>query len=110
MSENDDLLYDEDDSVKFIRNYLPQELKGKFTDDDINYIVDLIYDFYDSKGYLNEDTGADNGEDIEIDEDELVDYVIKNAKKDGVGKFEPEEITFIVQGELAYCDSINMFD
>ena len=37
-------------------------------------------------------------------------YVIKNAQKDGVGKFEPEEITFIVQGELEYCDSINMFD
>lgn len=110
MSENDDLLYDEDDSVKFIRNYLPQELKGKFTDDDINYIVDLIYDFYDSKGYLNEDAAPDEEGDIEIDEDELVEYVIKNAKKDGVGKFEPEEITFIVQGELAYCDSINMFD
>lgn len=110
MSENDDLLYDEDDSVKFIRNYLPQELKGKFTDDDINYIVDLIYDFYDAKGYLKEDAGDGNEEEIEIDEEELIDYVIKNAKKDGVGKFEPEEITFIVQGELAYCDSINMFD
>ena len=41
---------------------------------------------------------------------EVVNYVIKNAQKDGVGKFEPEEITFIVQGELEYCDSINMFD
>jgi len=108
MSEKDEFLYDEDDSVKFIQNYLPQELKGKFSDDDINYIVDLIYDFYDSKGYLNED-GDDEG-DIEIDENELVEYVIKNAKKDGVGKFEAEEITFIVQGELEYCDSINMFD
>ena len=44
--------YDEDDSVKFIQNYLPQELKGKFSNDDINYIVDLIYDFYESNGML----------------------------------------------------------
>lgn len=109
MSEKDDLMiYDEDDSVKFIQNYLPQELKGKFSNDDINYIVDLIYDFYDSKGYLKEDPEKDG--DVEIDEDELIDYVIKNAQKDGVGKFTPEEITFIVQGELEYCDSINMFD
>lgn len=108
MSNNDDLIYDEDDSVKFIQNYLPQELKGKFSNDDINYIVDLIYDFYESKGYLNEDPEKDG--DVDIDEDELVGYVVKNAKKDGVGKFEPEEITFIVQGELEYCDSINMFD
>lgn len=106
-TNNDELLYDEDDSVKFIQNYLPQELKGKFSNDDINYIVDLIYDFYESNGYLTDDN---DDEEVEIDEEELVNYVIKNAKKDGVGKFEPEEITFIVQGELEYCDSINMFD
>ena len=27
MSDKDDLIYDEDDSVAFIQNYLPQELK-----------------------------------------------------------------------------------
>ena len=105
-TNNDELLYDEDDSVKFIQNYLPQELKGKFSNDDINYIVDLIYDFYESNGMLD----VDGDDEIEIDEEEVVNYVIKNAQKDGVGKFEPEEITFIVQGELEYCDSINMFD
>lgn len=105
-TNNDELLYDEDDSVKFIQNYLPQELKGKFSNDDINYIVDLIYDFYESNGMLD----GDGDDEIEIDEEEVVNYVIKNAQKDGVGKFEPEEITFIVQGELEYCDSINMFD
>ena len=104
-TNNDELLYDEDDSVKFIQNYLPQELKGKFSNDDINYIVDLIY-FYESNGMLDDD----GDDEIEIDEEEVVNYVIKNAQKDGVGKFEPEEITFIVQGELEYCDSINMFD
>lgn len=109
MSEKDDMLiYDEDDSVKFIQNYLPQEMKGKFSNDDINYIVDLVYDFYESKGFMNEDPEKDA--DVEIDEEELIAYAIKNAKKDGVGKFEAEEISFIVQGELEYCDSINMFE
>ena len=109
MSEKDDMLiYDEDDSVKFIQNYLPQEMKGKFSNDDINYIVDLVYDFYESKGFMNEDPEKDA--DVEMDEEELIAYVIKNAKKDGVGKFEAEEISFIVQGELEYCDSINMFE
>lgn len=98
MSDKDDLIYDEDESVKFIQNYLPQELKGKFSNDDINYIVDLIYDFYESRGYLNDD--ADDDADIEIDEDELIEYVVKNAQKDGVGKFDPEAIGFIVQGNL----------
>ena len=108
MSEKDDFIYDEDESVAFIQNYLPQELKGKFSNDDINYIVDLIYEYYESKGFLND--GADENASIDIDEEELIQFVVKNAQKDGVGKFEAEEITFIVQGELEYCDSLNMFD
>ena len=108
MSDKNDLIYDEDDSVAFIQNYLPQELKGKFSNDDINYMVDLIYEFYESKGFLDENTSDDA--EIDIDEEELVNYVIKNAEKDEVGKFDAEAITFIVQGELEYCDSINMFD
>ena len=55
MSQQDDLFdYDEGDSVKFIRNYLPQELKEKFSDDDINYIIDLIYEYYEEKGFIDD--------------------------------------------------------
>ena len=108
-TNNDEIFYDEDDSVKFIQNYLPQDLKGKFSDDDIIYIVDLIHDYYESNGYFD-DYAENEDMDVDIDEDELINYVIKNAKKDGIGKFEPEEITFIVQGELGYCESINIFD
>lgn len=109
MSEENEMIYDEDDSVKFIRNYLPIDLKDKFSDDEINYIVDLIYEFYDTKGYFDDSKGDDDTQ-IEIDEDELITFVIKNAQKNEVGKFEPDEIAFIVQGELEYCDSINMFN
>ena len=107
MDTQDDFIYDDVESMKFIKNYLPQELKEKFSDDDIYYIVDLIYDFYNSKGFMDEN--GDDDSEIEIDEEELTSYVIKNAKKDGVGKFLPEEIQFIIQGELEYCDSLNMF-
>ena len=108
MNEEQDLIYDEDEAVKFIQNYLPQELKEKFNDDDINYIIDLIYEFYESKGYFdNED---DDESSVDIDEDELIRYVINNAQKDGVGKYKTEEIALIVQGELAYCESIDLFE
>ncbi|MGL4327970.1 MAG: hypothetical protein ACRCS7_10935 [Tannerellaceae bacterium] len=108
MSNQEDLfIYDEDESVKFIQNYLPQELKGKYSNDDINYVVDLIYDYYESKGFLNE---TEEDVDVEIDEDDLIAYVVKNAKKDQVVKLDADDIQHIVQGELAYCDSINIFD
>jgi len=110
MNENDKELifdYDEDDAVAFIQNFLPQDLKGKFSSDELNYVIDLIYEFYEDKGYLDE---TDDEVDVEIDEDELIDFVVKQAQKDKVGKFSPEDIAFIVQGELAYCDSLNIFD
>ena len=109
MSDNDDLLiYDDDNSLEFIKSQLPKEMKNKFSDDDINYIVDLIYEFYDSKGYFDNDDDDDAL--VDIDEDELIQYVIKNAQHDGVGKYKTEEIAFIVQGELEYCESIDVFE
>jgi len=41
---------------------------------------------------------------------ELLEYVIKNAMKDKIRDFKEEEIEAIVAGELAYCDSLNLFD
>ncbi len=109
MVEDELLGYDDTASVAFIRNYIPQELKELLSDDDIVYIVDLIYDYYESRGYLS-DEDQDGDEPIDIDEDELLEYVVRNAKKDGVGKFDTDQIRFVVQGELEYCESIHLFD
>ena len=107
MSEDKTIMeYDEDESVKFIRKSLPEEMQKEFSDDEINYIVDLVYEFYEEKGFLF----VDDDKDIEIDEDELLDYVIKNARKDKIREFSDEQIEAIVAGELAYCDTLNLFE
>ena len=107
MIEDKDFAYDDQEAVKFIKNYLPDNIKSKFNDDDINYIIDLIYDFYDSKGFMEE---GDDEKDIDINEDELVSFVVKSALSDGVGKYDADDVSFIVQGELEYCESIGMFE
>lgn len=104
--ENKSLEYDEDESVRFIQNHLPEEMKGEFSTDEVNYIVDLIYEFYEEKGFLEENDDTE----VEIDEDELLDFVLKNARKDDVRKYTDEEIEAIVAGELAYCDTLNLFE
>lgn len=107
MSEEKKVLeYDEDDSLKFIQEFLPEEMKDEFSDDEINYIVDLIYEFYEEKGFLDE---SDDSE-IEIDEDELLEYVYENARIDDIREYTDEQIDAIVAGELAYCDTLNLFD
>ena len=42
---------------------------------------------------------------IDIDLDKVVDYVIKQAKKDEIGTFEHDEILFVVQAELDFNES-----
>lgn len=100
--------YDDSASVAFIRNYIPQDLKAKLSDDDIVYFVDLIYDFYESRGLIGDD--VDENSIVEFDDEELLEYVVKNAIKDEVGRFDKDEIRFIVQGELEYCETINLFE
>lgn len=107
MSEEKKVMeYDEDESVKFIRESLPEDMREELSDDEINYIVDLVYEFYEEKGFFEEDDESD----IEIDEDELIEFAIKNARKDKISNFTDEQIESVIAGELAYCDSLNLFD
>ena len=107
MSDEKKVLeYDEDESLKFIQKHLPEDMQDEFTDDEINYIVDLVYEFYEEKGFLDESDESD----IEIDEDELLEYIFENAREDGIREYTDEQIEAIVAGELAYCDTLNLFD
>ena len=108
MSEEKKVLeYDEDDSLRFIQENLPEEMRNEFTDDEINYIVDLIYEFYEEEGFLDE---QNDDSEIEIDEDELLEYIFENAPIDNIREYTEEQIEAIVACELAYCDSLNLFD
>ena len=103
--EDDFLLEDADDekTIEFIRNYLPQELKDRFSDDELYYILDVIVDYYTTSGCL--DAQPDKDGYIVIDSDKIVDYVVREAKKDGMGEFDPEAVFWVVQGEMEYGNS-----
>lgn len=105
-TEDDFLLDDIDDekTIEFIRNYLPQELKEKFSDDEFYYFLDLIDEYYTQSGVL--DMKPDKDGYIEIDLEKIVDYIIKEARKDQMGDYDPEEILFIVQGEAAHSETL----
>ena len=104
MSEKDmESTYDEEDSVKFIQSSMPDELKGQLSDDDINYLVDLIYEYYEDKGYLSDD--ADD--DIEIDEEDIINYVFKNAKADNIKAYTIEQVEAVIENELSYCETLD---
>ena len=104
---NDEFLADDLDdekTIEFIKGYLPQDLKEKFSDDELYYFLDVIDDYYANSGILDAKP-ADEGF-IDIDLDKIVDYVIKEAKKDEIGEFEHDDILFVVQGEMEYTDTL----
>lgn len=104
-TEEDDLLiYDDDDAVKYIINLVPEEMKESITDDNVNYVLDVLYDYYDEKGLIGDDTA----DEASIDEEEMLKYVIKAAKKDGISLTE-DEIQFILDGEYEYGKSLGIY-
>ena len=104
--EDDFLLADADDekTIEFIKNYLPQELKEKFSDDELYYFLDLIDEYYSESGIL--DAQPDEDGYVNIDLEEVVAYIVKEAKKDEIGEYDPEEVLFVVQGEMEYGNSL----
>lgn len=82
--------------VEFILNYLPQEVKEKFTEDDIYFCIDFFLEYFsevaepDAEGYFD------------IDLDELTDILIKDAKDKGVGEWQHDDVFFVIQGEIEY--------
>ena len=101
MGMEDDFLQndvDDEKTIEYIKNYLPQELKEKFSDDEFYYFLDLIDEYYSESGILDAQPDADGY--IEIDLGKIVDYIVKEAHKDEMGDYDPEEILFIVQGEI----------
>ena len=95
---------DDEKTIEFIKNYLPQDLKEKFSDDEFYYFLDLIDEYYVESGILDAQPDADGC--VEIDLEKIVDYIVKEAKKDEMGNYDPGEILFVVQGEMEYTESL----
>jgi len=108
MSSGDDFLLDDaaEDArtVAFIRNYLPQEAKERFTDEDLYYFLDLIFEYYATSGCL--DVEPDEEGYINIDQEEIVEFLLTEAKKDNMDNFSAEDLLFVVQGEMEYGNSL----
>lgn len=95
----------EDDvrTVEFIKAYLPQEVKPKFTDDDLFYFLDAIAEYYSESGVLDQE-GDEEGY-IEIDTEAVAKAIAEKAKQDKMGEFDIEDLIWIVQADLEFSET-----
>lgn len=104
-NDNDLLEYDEQAAIDFIWDYIDPQDKETLTKDDIQYVLDVVDDFYESEGYLNED---DTAEEAMIDEEKMYNFIRDAAKKDKVALTD-ELIQLILDGEFEYGVSIGIY-
>lgn len=103
----EDLIADAEDdrlTVEFIQNYLPQDVKEKFTEDELYYFLDVIDEYYVTLLEKAEKKGIKDNEEMDIDIDELANHLAKQAKKDKMGDFDAEDLRWVVEGELEYAE------
>ena len=99
--------FDENDAIEFIRNFMPEKLKNKYSDDDILLIIDTMYDFYE-KGDEQEtlyDEGDDNNDEFNLNE--IVNFVKKSIRKDPDNQVDMDDVKVIVEGEIEYENTLD---
>ena len=83
--------------AEFIRQQLPAEIKAHFSDSDLLYMIDAIVDYYYTSGILET-----QGDEVEIDLQVVAEAITKQAKADGQGTFDADDVFFVVQADLDF--------
>lgn len=92
--------YDEQKAITFIRSYIPDNVSELYSDDEILYVIDCIWELYEKKGLTSlEDIEA---EDDLLKVDDITAYVNQCIKKDREILMDPKDVDYIVKGELEY--------
>ena len=97
MTLDEELLQEAEDdrlTVEYIQNYLPQELKERFTEEELYYFLDVLVDYYTTSGIL--DATPDKDGYIDIDIEAIAEHLSRQAKRDKMGDFTPEELAALV--------------
>lgn len=97
-------VFDEDQALKFIRSDVGEKISNKYSDDEILYIIDIIWDYYEDNGFLSLD--LDETEEEILDPDKLIEYVKKTVAEDEELIMDPSDIPSIVKAELEYEESL----
>ena len=96
-----------DEDTLFIQRYISDKFNAEYSAEDINIIVDLIYEFYGEIGLFG-GSESHSPKDTAIDREKEVSFIKKNLDEYGRNNLTETEITHIIEAELAYCESADL--
>ena len=106
MSEEKDFIeVDDTECIKFILNYLPEEFKGKVSDDDVQYVLDLICEYYAENDLIDEDLV----EEATIAEEDMFNFILAAIRKEQVIEMDEDTLAVILDGEFEYGKTIGIY-
>lgn len=87
--------------VEYIWDLIPKEDKKGMSPDDVLLVLDLQDNYLEEKGLLVENGDEIEYQEGEVDETELLDYVLEAIRKEG-RKLSNVQVQLILDGELQY--------
>ena len=112
-SLDEELLKDEEENrreIAFIREQLPSDLKGLFSDEQLQFIIDAIGTYFYESGKtvldmeINQVSGIleTNDDEVDVDLEVIAQFVCKEAKEEGEGSFDPQDVYWVVEADLDF--------
>ena len=83
--------------VAFILNYMGSKNRDLFSEDDIYYCLDVMLEYLDTLSVDADDEGF-----IDINTEEIAKHIQKKAKKEGMGPYDLDALTLLIDAELEY--------
>ena len=99
-SLDEEILWDQEENkreIVFIREQLPSDLKEQYTDEQLLWMLDTIAAYFFESGILES-----NDEEVDIDIDEVSDYLCKQAAVEGLPRLNADEVRFVVEADLDF--------
>ncbi len=96
--------FDDSEAIKFIINELSPELRTKITDDDVQYVLDLICEYLDENHLMDE-----SASDAAIAEDDMHNFIWNIVKKEKILQVSEDELQEILDGEFEYGKRIGIY-
>jgi len=105
------LEFDDSQAIEFIKNHLPEEQKTQIDENAIQYVLDLVCEYYEENGlFSDDDDEISEVEESEIAEDDMFNYISALVKKEKIFEMSDEQLQLILDGEFAYGKSIGIYE
>lgn len=91
--------YDEMDAVAHMRKVEP-EITANYSDDELVLFIDVMFEFFEQ---------FDEDDDYEFETEEVVDFIVRQQKRDPECKIAKEHLAPLIEAELDYEASIDVF-